>query len=187
MSLSQQTVSDGKSFPRFKQYRAVFPLPASRKVMATDRLHHHRGKQECVQRTSHVESPDLWKSRLFILWDAFCNLVVPTSNKSLPGADLQGCKTSKISKTRFGTSFIKTVTIRNRMVIYSDPIKSTFSNVDPKFWRNCERPPQPCLEKFEACPFTADTQVCVCVHVLWRQRSKSESRRCVQDGVISSP
>ncbi len=71
----------GRAFPVSNNIRlSGFTLPASRKVISTERDHHHRGKQESVQGTSHVKLLSLQKSRLFILWVAFCNLVVPTSN-----------------------------------------------------------------------------------------------------------
>lgn len=70
----------------------AFTLPASRKVTATKADHHHRGKQECVQGTSHVELPSLRETRLFILWVAVCSLAVPTGDGTSPGADWQGCK-----------------------------------------------------------------------------------------------
>lgn len=96
--LWQLTVSDRKSFPYFKQYLAArFSLPASRKVTATERDHHHRGRQETVRGTSHVELLSLQKSRLFIPWVALCCLVVPTSNSPCKGQLLKAAKTDNVT------------------------------------------------------------------------------------------
>lgn len=96
-----------------------FYLPQERRWLQMESITTVESRR--VQRTSHVESPELWKSRLFILWDSFCNLAVLTSNYSLPGADLQGCKASKLSETEMqkrscsiqNQCFNKTVRIRN--------------------------------------------------------------------------